>query len=86
LQIPFQNDPLIKIIQEVNSNHLKTISKTESYDTKVILKLKTRFFINFDLKIGKNQEKYIQENLEKFVRCITCSSIITEEIAVQNYD
>ena len=46
------------------------------------MKLKTRFFINYDLKAGKNQEKYIQENLAKFVRCIACNSIITEEIAV----
>ena len=60
------------------------MKNTSSYDEIVTLKLKTRLFVSpgFE-KCGPKQK---QEILSKYVRCLTCNSILLEDMAVSNYD
>lgn len=48
----------------------------------IVLKLKTRLFVAKQ-DIGETNE---DEVLGQFVRCNDCDAILTEEIAVQNFD
>jgi len=52
----------------------------------VALKLKTRLLVNHEYKEGKRYEAQLEESLAQYVRCRTCSAILTQDIAVTNYD
>ena len=81
LQFPAKNDPIIKLISTVDLASLSSIESLEHQD-EVILKLKTRLFVAKE-EIGEANE---DEVLGQFVRCNDCNAILTEDIAVQNFD
>lgn len=94
---PKRNDPLHKVLAALKEDGKYTETKNaldslrndavqNSPDDRIELKLKTRLFVNYDLKEGKNFHKQIDENLAKYCRCVTCNAILTVPIAVQNYD
>ena len=81
LQFPAKNDPIIKLINLIDLASMSSIESLEHQD-EVILKLKTRLFVAKE-DIGEANE---EEVLGQFVRCTNCNAILTEDIAVQNFD
>jgi len=89
LMTPVVNDPMTKIIRqlsEVGDSCIREMAKVPGYQEKTRFKLRTRLFINMEYREGKKQEQQTQESLGKYVSCLTCDAILTQEIAVQNFD
>ena len=81
LQFPASNDPVIKLLSNIDLDSLSSIEALPDNNDQFILKLKTRLF-NCIGEAGGNEE----EVLAQYVRCYDCQAILTEDIAVQNFD
>ena len=81
LQYPAKNDPIIKLINQIDLDSMGPIESLDQED-ELIIKLKTRLFVAKQDLAETNED----EVLGQFVRCNDCNAILTEDIAVQNFD
>ena len=74
------------MIAKLKGDPIEKLKSIPDYEDLERLKIKTRLFVAYDLKEGRKYEKQVDEKLARFVRCLSCHAILTQEIAVQNYD
>ena len=66
----------------MDQKNLGRYSSLASLDEKISIKLKTRQF----LQKNEDGKKMDETRVPQFVRCLRCSSTMTADEAVQNYD
>lgn len=86
LQEPHSKDPLHGLLRGIEQETVDALLGNGHPTDKTTLKLKTRLFVNPDYREGKRFEAQLEESLAQYVRCRRCDAILTQDIAVTNYD
>lgn len=84
IQSPPSNDPLQKILKQMNIPGLKKLGKSRT-DAKLNFKLKTRIFIPNLEEIGGSSQNQ-DSQLFQYVRCTVCHASLLRDIAIKNFD